>query len=403
MDVRTLDDLVGDFAPGGKRIFVRVDFNVPLERDAAGAIVVADERRIAASLPTLRWLLERGAALIVASHVGRPEGRPDPALSMKPIADRLAALLGRPVGFVPSSIGETVLARSSRLQPGDVLVLENLRFHDGEEACDPELARALAAPAELYVNDAFGTCHRAHASVTGVPGILPGVAGRLVEVEVAAFKKAMHEPARPVVAILGGAKIGDKIGTIRHLRKLADHLLIGGGMACTFQRAQGLPVGASLVDIAALDVAREILAERDGAQLHLPTDWIIAKEISSSAPYQIVPLDEVADPWRALDIGPRTINEFVGLIKESATVLWNGPMGVFETPPFDRGTLEVAVAIAEHPCVSLVGGGDTARAAKKARVVDRLTHVSTGGGASLDMLSGIDLPGLAVLRGRLGA
>jgi phosphoglycerate kinase len=378
----------------GKRALVRVDFNVPIKEGQVG-----DDTRIRAALPTLQYLLEKGASLILTSHLGRPKGGPDPKYSLRPVADRLSELLGRPVKFVEELVGAKVQAAAQELQPGEVLLLENTRFEAGETKNDLELAKQLASMADVYVNDAFGSAHRAHSSTEGVAQFLPGVAGFLMEKEIRYLGQAIENPARPFIAILGGAKISDKIGVIRNLLNRADQVLIGGGMANTFFKAQGYPVGDSLVEEEALDTARE-LVQSGSTKLRLPIDVVVANAFDAEAEAKVMPMGPVEDGWRILDIGPETIATFGRTLQGAGTVVWNGPMGVFEFPRFAEGTIGVAQAVAESGATSIIGGGDSVAAINQAGLSDRITHISTGGGASLEMLEGITLPGLAALQDR---
>jgi len=375
----------------GKKVLVRVDFNVPIQDGKVG-----DDTRIRASLPTLNYLLQNGAALILCSHLGRPKQGPDPKYSLRPVAEHLARLLGQEVFFAEDCIGPKAEAAAARLQPGQVLLLENTRFHPGEEKNDPEMARQLAALADLYVNDAFGSVHRAHVSTEGVAHILPAVAGFLMEKEIQYLGAAIANPERPFVAVLGGAKISDKIGVIRNLLTKADSILIGGGMANTFFKAQGLEVGDSLVEADAVETARQLLEQKNG-KLHLPSDVVIANAFSPDAEHKIIPLGHVPAGWRILDIGPQTVQAYSELIRSARTVVWNGPMGVFEFPAFAKGTFGIAQALAESQAVTIVGGGESVAAVQQSGLADRITHISTGGGASLEMLEGLTLPGVAAL------
>lgn len=391
---KTLDDL----DPAGKRVLVRVDFNVPLK---AGA--VADDTRIRASLPTIRELLDRGAAVILMSHLGRPKG-PDPAQSMAPVGAALAALLGRPVRTMAAVTGPEVEETARHLAPGQVMLLENLRFDPGEESDDPRLAQDLAALADAYVNDAFGTAHRAAASVVGVARDLPAYAGRLMARELTELGAVVADPARPLVIVTGGAKVSDKVAVLDHLVPLADRILVGGGMANTFLAARGVPMGDSLVEAAALDDAARIAAAA-GPKLVLPVDVVTADAFSADAATRVVPLDGggaagVDDGWRALDIGPRTVEAFRAALADARTVVWNGPMGVFELAPFAAGTFAVAHILADLPHArTVVGGGDSAAAVNAAGLADRVGWVSTGGGATLEFLEGRMLPAVAALCG----
>ncbi len=382
---------VEDIDVKGKKVLVRVDFNVPIKDGAVG-----DDTRIRAALPTIQYLLDQGAAVILASHLGRPKAAPDPKYTLKAVAEYLGKLLGKPVQFVEEAVGPVAEAAAGALKPGEVLVLENTRFYPGEEKNDEAMARQLAALADIYVNDAFGTAHRAHASTEGVARFLPAVAGYLLEKEIRYLGQTVESPERPFVAILGGAKIVDKIGVIRNLLKKADQILIGGGMANTFYKAQGYPVGDSLVQDEALDTARELLAEA-GTKLRLPVDVVIAPEISDTAEKRVIPMGPVPDGWRILDIGPQTIESYSKVIAGARTVVWNGPMGVFETAQFAEGTLAVANAVAASGATSVIGGGESVAAIQQSGLADKITHISTGGGASLEMLEGLVLPGLAAL------
>jgi len=383
---------IEDVNVNGKRVLVRVDFNIPLKDG-----VVGDDTRIRAALPTIQYLLKNGATVILCSHLGRPKGGPDPKFSMEPVARHLEKLLGKPVAFASDCFGPVAEAAVKALKPGSVLVLENTRFHPEEEKNDPEMARKLASLADLYVNDAFGTAHRAHASTEGVTRYLPGVAGYLMEKEIRYLGDTIANPRRPFVAILGGAKVSDKIGVIRNLLVKADSILIGGGMANTFFKAQGKKIGDSLVEDDALDTARELI-QTGGTRLHLPVDMVIAEKMEAGAVYKVLPVGDVPDGWRILDIGPDTVKSFARVINSSGTIVWNGPMGVFEIPEFSRGTFEIAKAVAESSAVSVIGGGESVAAIQQSGLADKITHISTGGGASLEMLEGLTLPGVAALQ-----
>ncbi|HZT33980.1 MAG TPA: phosphoglycerate kinase [Bryobacteraceae bacterium] len=374
----------------GKRVFIRVDFNVPL---AAGGQEITSDKRIKASLPTIRYALEQGAGLILASHLGRPKGKPNPEMSLKPAAKRLEELLGKPVKMAPDCIGPQVEAMLPK--PGEVLLLENLRFHPEEEKNDPEFSRKLAAFCDLYVNDAFGSAHRAHASTAGMIAFVPqAAAGLLMEQELRYLTLATTNPPRPCVAILGGAKVSDKIEVISNLGKVVDKLLIGGAMAYTFLKSQGQPVGRSLVEDDKLDLAKSLL-DQLGGKLLLPVDHVVVAEIQEGGTNEVV--ENIPDGKIGVDIGPRTVDLYAAEVAQAKTVIWNGPMGIFEKPPFDRGTVGVAKAVASSGATSIVGGGDSEKAIKSAGVADRISHISTGGGASLEFLSGITLPGVAAL------
>ncbi len=377
-----------------KKVLVRVDFNVPLKEDGVG-----DDTRIRAALPTITYLLEHHAAVILCSHLGRPKGGPDEKYSLKPVAAHLAGLLGMKVNFVSDCIGAEAEAAAKILKPGEVLVLENTRFHAEEEKNDMGMARQLASLADLFVNDAFGTAHRAHASTEGVTHFLPGVAGFLLEKEIRYLGQTVADPQRPFVAIMGGAKISDKIGVIRNLLKKADSILIGGGMANTFFKAQGLEMADSLVEGESLTLAEELLREAAG-KIHLPVDMVIADKFDAEAAVKIIKAGNVPEGWRVLDIGPETVKAYANVIHGAGTVVWNGPMGVFEFPNFAKGTYGIAGAVAESKAISVIGGGESVAAIQQSGLADKITHISTGGGASLEMLEGLELPGVAALQDR---
>jgi phosphoglycerate kinase len=384
--------IVTDLDVSGKRVLVRVDFNVPLKDGE-----VADDTRIRAALPTIQYLLGEKAAVILCSHLGRPKGEVKSEFSLRPVADYLSTLLDQQVAFAEDCIGSVAERAAQNLQPGELLLLENTRFHSGEKKNDPQMAKQLAALADIYVNDAFGTAHRAHSSTVGVAGYLPSAAGFLLEKEIRYLGETIADPDHPFVAILGGAKISDKIGVIRNLLGKADQVLIGGGMANTFFKAQGYPIGDSLVEDEVLDVARELL-EAGGKKLRLPVDVVIADRFESTANQEVMDMGPVPDGWRILDVGPESVDAFGKVIAEARTVVWNGPMGVFELPPFSEGTFGVAKAVANSSATSIIGGGDSVAAIKEAGLADQVTHISTGGGASLEMLEGKELPGLAALQ-----
>jgi phosphoglycerate kinase len=390
MDKKTIRDV----DVKGKRVLVRVDFNVPLKDGG-----VADDTRIQAALPTLNYLLEQGTALILCSHLGRPKGKVVPELGMDPVAGQLSALLGRTVKKLDDCVGPEVEAAAQAMQPGDVILLENTRFHPEEKANDAQFAQQLAGLAEIYVNDAFGSAHRAHASTEGVAHYLPAVAGFLMEKELEFLGRATQSPEHPYVAILGGAKISDKIGVIESLLAQCDRLLIGGGMANTFFQAMGFEVGDSLVEEKAVATAESLL-KKAGGQIILPVDVVVADAFDNDANMQVVAPNEVAAGWRILDVGPKTLGTFESALGGAKTVVWNGPLGVFEMPNFAKGTFAVAQLLAGLDAVTVIGGGDSAAAVRKAGLVDRMTHVSTGGGASLEFLEGKVLPGVAVLADR---
>ncbi|GIK33418.1 MAG: phosphoglycerate kinase [Armatimonadetes bacterium] len=385
---------VRDVEVTGKRVFVRCDFNVPLEEGK-----ITDDRRIRSALPTIRYLLESGASVIAASHLGRPKGAPNPKYSLGPVAIRLSELLERPVELLPDCVGNQVESAAAALRPGEIVLLENLRFHPEEEANDPTFAKSLAGLAEVYVNDAFGTAHRAHASTEGIARYLPAVAGFLMEKEIEFLGAMLESPNRPFVAILGGAKVSDKILVIESLLGKVDQLLLGGGMAFTFLKAKGYEIGRSLLDGANLEFAKGVI-QRAGDRLVLPTDVVVAPEIAAEAPATVVSADSIPPDQFGLDIGPESARAFADLASDAATVLWNGPMGVFELEPFAEGTRSVAKGMASCKGVTIVGGGDSAAAIEAFGYADKVSHVSTGGGASLEFLEGKELPGVAVLLDR---
>jgi len=388
---------VSDLDMAGKRVLVRVDFNVPLQDGE-----VADDTRIRAALPTIEYLRRQGARVILVSHLGRPKGKVVEELRMAPVARRLSQLLGTEVKTVPACVGPEVEAAAAQLKDGEVLLLENIRFYPGEEKNDPEFAKQLAAVADAYVNDAFGTAHRAHASTVGVAQLLPAAAGFLMQKELEYLGRALENPERPFLAILGGAKVSDKIGVIRSLLPKVDAIAIGGGMAYTFLKAQGYEVGKSIVDEERLELAKELMAEakQRGVTFLLPVDVVVADKFAPDAARKVVDVSEIPADWQGLDIGPKTRKLFAKEISRAKTIVWNGPMGVFEWEPFAEGTAEIARAMAESDAVTIVGGGDSAAAVEKFGLADKMSHVSTGGGASLEFLEGKELPGVAVLKDR---
>lgn len=383
---------VRDIDVTGKRVLVRVDFNVPIKDGK-----VADDTRIVAALPTIEYLVEHGAKAILMSHLGRPKGKVIPEMSLRPAADRLSGLLGREVKFLPDCIGPEVEAAVAGMKPGDVVLLENTRFHPGEEKNDPEFARKLASLGEIFVDDAFGSAHRAHASTEGVAHYLPAVAGFLMEKELDILGRLLEAPNHPFVSILGGAKISDKIGVIRNLLTRVDALLIGGGMANTFLRAEGYEVGESLVEEDSVPLAKELLEEATEV-IRLPVDVVVADGFAPDAKSKVVGVDKVPQGWRILDIGPETVAHFADRLSGAKMVFWNGPMGVFEFPRFAEGTFAIARVLADlKNAVTIIGGGDSVAAVKESGLADRMTHISTGGGASLELLEGKTLPGVAAL------
>ena len=393
MDFKT----VRDVDVTGRRVFVRADLNVPLEDGR-----ITDDTRIRASLPTIVYLLERGAMVILASHLGRPKGKVNDALRLKPVADRLSQLLGRPVRMTGDALGPGVQVAVDKLRPGDLLMLENLRFRAEEEANDPEFAKALASLADLYVNDAFGAAHRAHASTEGITHYLPAVAGLLMEREVDALSRLLTKPRRPFHSVIGGAKVSGKLEVLEALLSRCQAVLVGGGMANTFLAARGLQLGKSLVEADQLENAERIVAEarRKRVRLMLPTDAVIAPQVHHRAKTQVVPVDAVPKDQMIVDIGPETRAAYAEHLAKAETIFWNGPMGVFEVPQFAEGTNEMAVVLAKRTAagaVTIVGGGDSVAAVERLDLADEMTHVSTGGGASLEFIEGKTLPGVAAL------
>lgn len=386
---------VEDIEVAGKKVIVRCDFNVP--QDDTGRIT--DDKRIVASLQTIKYLLAQKAAVILCSHLGRPKGQVNPKYSLKPVAERLTELLGQEVKLADDVVGESAKSLAAALKPGEVMLLENVRFHKEEEKNDPAFAKELASLAEVYVNDAFGTAHRAHATTAGIADYLPAACGFLINKEISIMGKALADPARPFVAILGGAKVSDKIGVINNLIEKCDTIIIGGGMSYTFMKAMGKKIGTSLCEDDKLDLAKGLLekAEAKGVQLLLPIDTVCADHFAADAEPVVYEAGELPDNIMGLDIGPKTIELFSESLKDAGTVVWNGPMGVFEFDAFAVGTKAVAKAIAASNAVSIIGGGDSAAAVEKLGFASRMTHISTGGGASLEFLEGLELPGIACL------
>ena len=387
---------VRDIDVKGKKVLCRCDFNVPQDK-ATGAIT--DDKRIVAALPTLKYLLEQGAAVIACSHLGKPKGEWKESLTLAPVAKRLSELLGQEVIFAKDIIGEDAKAKAAALQPGQIMLLENLRFDKGEEKNDPEFAKALASLADVYVSDAFGTVHRAHASTAGVAAYLPAVSGFLIQKELEIMGGALANPKRPLVAILGGAKVSSKIGVINNLLDIADTIIIGGGMAYTFIKAMGGSVGTSLMEEDRLDYCKEMMdkAKSKGVKFLLPVDTLCAAEFSADAKPELVDTMKIPGDRMGMDIGPKTIELFADAVKDAGTVIWNGPMGVFEFPAFAEGTRALAKALADTNAITIVGGGDSAAAVAQLGYADKMTHISTGGGASLEFLEGKELPGVACL------
>jgi len=391
MSKKTIEDI----QVAGKKVLVRVDFNVPMDKEGN----ITDDNRIRGALPTVKYLVDNNAAVILCSHLGRPKGEFNMKYSVKAAAARLAELLGKPVPVAADVIGESAKAMAAELKPGEVMMIENVRFHKEEEANDPEFSKELASMAEIYVNDAFGTAHRAHASTAGVAAYLPAVSGYLIGKELDVMGKALENPDRPFVAILGGAKVKDKLGVITNLLNKVDTLIIGGGMSYTFQYALGGTIGNSLFDAERVEFCKEKLAEAEakGVKILLPIDNVITQEFSNDAESKVVPGNAIPDGWEGMDIGPETQKLFAEAIKGAKTVVWNGPMGVFEMPNFAVGTKAVAAALAEADGTTIIGGGDSAAAVEQLGYADKMTHISTGGGASLEFLEGLVLPGVDCL------
>ena len=385
---------VEDINVSGKKVLVRCDFNVPLKDGE-----ITSDKRIVASLPTIKYLIDHNAKVILCSHLGRPKGEFKPEFSLAPVAKRLSELLGKEVKMAKDVVGESAQALAAELKDGDVLLLENVRFHAEETKNDPEFSKALASLADIYVNDAFGSAHRAHSSTTGVADYLPAVCGYLIQKEIEFMGGALENPKRPLVAILGGAKVSDKIGVINNLLDKVDTLIVGGGMAYTFFVAKGYHVGTSLVEEDKVELAKDMMnkAAEKGVKFLLPIDNVVGKEFDADTEYQTINSDEFPAGWMGLDIGPKTRELFADAVKGSGTVIWNGPMGVSEWDHFANGTIAVATAVAESGAISIIGGGDSAAAVQKLGFADKMSHISTGGGASLEFLEGKELPGIAAL------
>jgi len=389
---------VEDLELGGKRALIRVDFNVPLDGKQ-----ITDDTRIKAVLPTVNYVIEHGGKVILMSHLGRPKGEAAPEFSLEPVAKRLGKLLGKDVIMAPDCVGEEVEAIVSRMKEGDVVLLENLRFHAEEEENDPDFAKRLAELADVYINDAFGAAHRAHASTAGVTKYVPqAAAGLLMQKEIKYIGQAVENPERPFMAILGGVKVSDKIGVIENLMKKADAIIIGGAMAYTFLKAQGIRVGNSLVEDDKLDLAREILRKSldNDVPLYLPIDHVIADKFAADANVRVVKRGGIPDGWEGMDIGPATVEKYKGVLEGAKTIVWNGPVGVFEFDAFAKGSFAIAKILAESDATTIIGGGDCVAAVQKSGYADKITHISTGGGASLEFMEGKELPGIAALSDR---
>jgi phosphoglycerate kinase len=400
MDLEKLKDIwnkltIEDLDLRGKRVFIRADFNVPMDEN----MIITDDSRIRSTLPTINYCIDEGAKIILASHLGRPKGKPDPRYSLAPVSKRLQRLLNKEVFFAPDCIGPKAEELVAKMRGGDVLVLENLRFHPGEEGNDEEFAKALASLADYYINDAFGAAHRAHASIVGIPRFIPAAAGFLLKKEIEYLRGVVGSPVRPFVAILGGAKVSGKIGVLENLQDKVDKVVVGGGMAFTFIKAEGYEVGDSLVEEDMLGLAQKIMENlrKNNVKFYLPVDCVIAQSLESGAETKLVPTQEIPKGWRAFDVGPASCKLFAEAIQDAKTILWNGPMGVFEVDAFSRGTYAMARAVADAYALTIVGGGDTDLAVHRAGVSDSLSFISTGGGASLQLLEGKELPGLAAL------
>ena len=387
---------VKDVEVAGKKVLLRCDFNVPQDKET-GAIT--SDKRIVAALPTIQYLLDQGAAVIACSHLGKPKNGPDPKLSLAPVAKRLGELLGKEVIMAADVVGEDAKAKAAALKPGEILLLENTRFEKGETKNDPELAKAMASMAEIYVSDAFGAVHRAHASTAGVADYLPAVSGFLIQKELDFLGGAIANPKRPLVAILGGAKVSSKIGVINNLLEIADTIIIGGGMSYTFSAAQGGKVGDSLLEADWMDYSKEMIAKaaEKGVKFLLPVDTVCGDSFSPDAKSQLVKAGQIPDGWEGLDIGPETVKLYCDAVADAGTVIWNGPMGVFEFPAFAKGTEAMAEALSKTSAITVIGGGDSAAAVEQLGYADKMSHISTGGGASLEFLEGKELPGVACL------
>ena len=388
---------VQDVDVAGKKVLLRCDFNVPMAKDGSG--VITDDKRIRAALPTIEYLLSHGAAVIACSHMGKPKGEVKPELSLKPVAQRLSELLGKEVIMANDVVGSDAKAKAAALQSGQIMLLENTRFEPGETKNDPQLAKALADMAELYVSDAFGAVHRAHASTAGVADYLPAVSGFLIQKELDFIGGALADPKRPLVAILGGSKVSSKIGVINNLLEIADTIIIGGGMAYTFSAAQGGKIGNSLFEADWQDYAREMMekAKTKGVKLLLPVDTVCGDKFAPDANVMTVDCGQIPDGWEGMDIGPKTVELYCQAVQDAGTVIWNGPMGVFEFPAFAKGTQAVAEALSKTNAITIIGGGDSAAAVQQLGYADKMTHISTGGGASLEFMEGKELPGVACL------
>lgn len=385
---------MNDVEVKGKRVFVRVDFNVPMENGE-----ITDDTRIRAAIPTIQQLVNSGAKVILASHLGRPKGEVKEELRLTAVGHHLSKLIGQPVIKLDESIGEEVETTVGNIKEGDIVLLENVRFHKGEEKNDEELSRSFAKLADIYVNDAFGAAHRAHASTEGIAKYIPAVSGLLMEKELDVLGKALSNPERPFTAIIGGAKVKDKIGVIENLLDKVDHLIIGGGLSFTFTKAQGYSIGKSLLEEDKIELAQGFIekAKEKGVQLHMPIDTVVANEFSKDAETKVVSIEDIPEDWMGLDIGPKTAERYAEIIKQSKLIIWNGPMGVFEMDKFANGTKTVAQAMAETEGYTIIGGGDSAAAVEKFEVADQMNHISTGGGASLELMEGKQLPGIVAL------